>query len=282
MNKGTSIASHLFGSLSPAMQRELLLCVLSDTMLRFPLFRNTQRSFVADLAQVQRWEHTLTGDLVADEGQGVHEVVFLLEGQLQANVNPHAHGKLDMHINDLKAAMSQARKSEAVLTSSSFHSASHSTPLASLMSGEAHDSMQSGSSESPAYPSNDSGEKCKSTLRSGAWFGEASLFDDSRVYTSVILALTNSELTVLPADDYFRCVTKYPWLVEKHDSTRRAILAGNKSLDDFSYFVATCYGSDEEVNGNSGLGKLFRKLTFFRPSNASCFTNTRASTASEA
>merc|ERR1719498_951688 len=83
LTEHTSMSPQLLGSLSPAMQRELLLSILSDTMLRFPLFKNAQRSFVADLAQAQHWEQVLTGDLVTDEGQAVREVVFIMEGVLQ-------------------------------------------------------------------------------------------------------------------------------------------------------------------------------------------------------
>merc|ERR1719230_1371110 len=67
-SEGLTMAPHLLANLSPAMQRELCLSILSDTVLHFPLFRNAQRSFVAELAQVHYWEQVLSGDLVTDEG----------------------------------------------------------------------------------------------------------------------------------------------------------------------------------------------------------------------
>jgi len=72
----------LFGLLSPAMQRELSLALLSSTVLQFPLFKGAPHSFVAELAQAHLWVQCLPGDLVAEEGQLVQEVVFVLEGRL--------------------------------------------------------------------------------------------------------------------------------------------------------------------------------------------------------
>merc|ERR1711871_912778 len=46
-----SLAPDVLASLSPAMQRELCLSILEETILGFPLFYNAQRSFVAELAQ---------------------------------------------------------------------------------------------------------------------------------------------------------------------------------------------------------------------------------------
>ena len=66
------------------MQRELSLTTLSSIILRFPLFKNTQRSFVADLAQAMTWEQALPGDLVVDEGHAVLELCCV--GQAKQNI----------------------------------------------------------------------------------------------------------------------------------------------------------------------------------------------------
>lgn len=72
----------LFALLSPSMQRELSLALLSSTVLQFPLFRGVQHSFVAELAQAHCWMQCLPGDLVAEEGQLVQEVTFVIHGRL--------------------------------------------------------------------------------------------------------------------------------------------------------------------------------------------------------
>jgi len=66
------------------MQRELCLSILSNLVLNFPLFKNSQHSFVAELAKAHCWDQLLSGDLVADEGYTVQEVLFVMQGLLQA------------------------------------------------------------------------------------------------------------------------------------------------------------------------------------------------------
>merc|ERR1719162_353330 len=95
---GTAMPA-LLACLSPAMRRELSLRVISSTYIKFPLFKHAQRSFVAELAQAQRWEQIMQGDLVADEGQAVQELVFVMEGHLIASITHEADG-LDMSLLD--------------------------------------------------------------------------------------------------------------------------------------------------------------------------------------
>lgn len=89
---------HILECLSPAMRRELCLCLVSDTFFHFPLFRSTQHSFLADLAQAQHWQQILPGDLVADHGQSVQEIIFVMAGELHAVIDAAAEGQLDVPI----------------------------------------------------------------------------------------------------------------------------------------------------------------------------------------
>jgi hypothetical protein len=81
----------LFQLLTPPMQRELSLASLSDVVLAFPLFRNAQRSFVAELAGVTSWVMYLHGDVVVEDGQLICELSFVMEGVLCVyKVNPES------------------------------------------------------------------------------------------------------------------------------------------------------------------------------------------------
>ena len=55
-------------------------------------------------------------------------------------------------------------------------------------------------------------------------------FDDDRVYTSVVTALTTCELAVLPSAAYLNIVRKYPRLLEKHEKIKLQIQTGKVSL----------------------------------------------------
>eukprot|EP00403_Amphidinium_massartii_P006602 CAMPEP_0178376434 /NCGR_PEP_ID=MMETSP0689_2-20121128/3401_1 /TAXON_ID=160604 /ORGANISM="Amphidinium massartii, Strain CS-259" /LENGTH=812 /DNA_ID=CAMNT_0019996457 /DNA_START=60 /DNA_END=2496 /DNA_ORIENTATION=- len=77
----------VFTLLSPNIQKELSLALLSHIVLRFPLFRGALHSFVAEVAQAHYWVLCALGDLVAEEGQLITEVVFLVEGQLVARMS---------------------------------------------------------------------------------------------------------------------------------------------------------------------------------------------------
>jgi len=81
----------LFATLSPAVQRELSLTLLSSTVLRFPLFKGAQHGFVAELAQAHTWVSCLPGDVVVEEGQLMQEMFFLVQGRLLV----HCRGAVD-------------------------------------------------------------------------------------------------------------------------------------------------------------------------------------------
>jgi len=82
LHKENRLDPELFAALSPAVQRELSLTLLSSTVLRFPLFKGAQHGFIAELAQAHIWVSCLPGDMVVEEGQLMEEMVFLVHGRL--------------------------------------------------------------------------------------------------------------------------------------------------------------------------------------------------------
>jgi len=78
----TSMDPELLGLLSPAVQSELSLALLSSTVMQFPLFMGANRAFVAEIAQAHTGMRYFPGDLVAVHGQAMEEVVFIIQGRL--------------------------------------------------------------------------------------------------------------------------------------------------------------------------------------------------------
>jgi len=77
-----ALAPALLNRLSPSMQRELTLELLSSTVLNFPLFRGAPDPFIADIAQAHHWFQCNSGDLIVEAGQLEQEVVFIVMGRL--------------------------------------------------------------------------------------------------------------------------------------------------------------------------------------------------------
>jgi len=77
-----SLPPDLYAKLSPWLQRELCLELISSTVLCFPLFKGAQHSFVADLAVRHTLVFCLPGDLVVEEGQLAQELIFVIHGRL--------------------------------------------------------------------------------------------------------------------------------------------------------------------------------------------------------
>jgi len=192
-SEASGMAKEVLASLSPAMQSELCSCILSETISSFPLFRNAQWSFVAALAQAHCWEQVLRGDLVTDEGHAVEDLVFVMDGILQAWMSPTCEGQLDSRSSSTDAPL-EWQASPTLLGSSK-------------------------------------------EMTVGAWFGEGSLFDDQRVYTSVIIAMTRCELSVLPAQEYLKILSKYPGLLDAHNIIKRDLLAGKISMKSLRHKV---------------------------------------------
>jgi len=205
----TSIDSELLGMLSPTMQRELSLSLLGSTVLRFPLFQNTQRSFLAELAQVHCWVQCVAGDVVLEEGEILQNLIFVIRGRLMSRSSPGADSKrLDVSISEaLKLTLENNEDDSQAI---------EATPRADA------DWMY------------DSEPKEKNIL-AGAWFGEACLMDQERICACTIVAVTDAELAVLAADDYLRVVRKYPKLWEKHRSIQWSLASGSLSIDKLAY-----------------------------------------------
>lgn len=68
--------------LSPTVQRELALELLANVVLVFPLFRDPQFGFIAELAQRHTWHQYLSGDMVVEEAQNITSMAFVVQGQL--------------------------------------------------------------------------------------------------------------------------------------------------------------------------------------------------------
>lgn len=180
-----SMNPELFAMLSPSMQRGLSLALLRGTVLQFPLFRGALHSFVAELAQAHIWAQCLPGDLVAEEGQLVQEVVFIIHGRLAVQIS-----------------RSQAMGSMKCMSPD----------------------MELENTSSPEVE-----------IETGAWFGEACLFDSECIRNATIVAIVESELAVLPASSYLQIVQKYPRLLEKHQKIQEALAAGKASMDMLAY-----------------------------------------------
>eukprot|EP00931_Biecheleriopsis_adriatica_P037704 TRINITY_DN21628_c1_g1_i1.p1 TRINITY_DN21628_c1_g1~~TRINITY_DN21628_c1_g1_i1.p1 ORF type:complete len:881 (+),score=139.03 TRINITY_DN21628_c1_g1_i1:61-2703(+) len=80
--RSLSNAPKLLAKLTPPVQRELSAQLLRSIMSQFPLFREAQKSYLAQLAQIVNWVLASAGDLVVEEGQVVQEMVFVVQGQV--------------------------------------------------------------------------------------------------------------------------------------------------------------------------------------------------------
>eukprot|EP00929_Paragymnodinium_shiwhaense_P107854 TRINITY_DN74209_c0_g1_i1.p1 TRINITY_DN74209_c0_g1~~TRINITY_DN74209_c0_g1_i1.p1 ORF type:complete len:946 (+),score=202.46 TRINITY_DN74209_c0_g1_i1:122-2959(+) len=83
-------APNLLAKLSPAVQRELALELLREVILRFPLFMGVSRAFACELAQAMIWLEAQSGDIVAQQGQSVRELCFVVQGRIVL-LTPDAH-----------------------------------------------------------------------------------------------------------------------------------------------------------------------------------------------
>jgi voltage-gated potassium channel len=227
LTEPAAMAPQLLVQLSPSMQRELCLAILNDTVLGFPLFRHAQRSFVAELAQAHCWEQILPGDIVADEGQSLQEVVFLIEGSLQAWVRP-GFMELDAHISALFVSECSSSAECTVIR-----------------------------------------------IKAGAWFGEASLFQDEHVYTASVSALTRCEVALLPSAKYIAILQRYPWLYERHQSLVKKIEEGTIKLLSLKY-----RDPEEARRSKTKNGGFKRNMTHYFGQRASAKPGKRSSNSS--
>jgi len=210
LDQGNKMAMdhELFKLLSPAVQRELSLSLLSDAVLHFPLFEGAQRSFVAELAQAYSWVQCLPSDLVVEEGQRVEEVVFVVQGCLIAHLGRNSKGgALDVALSGLSRDILE-KDSPSV------------RPSESSMARVPHDEI---------IPEN------QIEIETGAWFGEACLFEEGRLRTSTVVAATESDLAVLARQAFFDIIGQYPRVQQRYEFLQRAIEDGKVSLEDLRY-----------------------------------------------
>jgi len=211
----TSMDQELFHRLAPAVQRELSLALLSETITSFPLFTGADRSFIAELAHQTTWVQCMPGDPVVEEGHTSQEVVFIVHGSLTVTFCLYSDGE---HIF---VPMSK-------LTDDVDHH------VVTYERGE--DTRGSVHSE---YP--------QRILQSGGWFGEESLFDSSNVSCSNVAANAESELAILDAGSYLGVVAMYPRLLTRHQEIEAWIRTGQLDIRDLRY------GSAEVVDSGGSL-----------------------------
>eukprot|EP00928_Gymnodinium_smaydae_P059673 TRINITY_DN4307_c0_g1_i5.p1 TRINITY_DN4307_c0_g1~~TRINITY_DN4307_c0_g1_i5.p1 ORF type:complete len:803 (+),score=137.26 TRINITY_DN4307_c0_g1_i5:177-2411(+) len=86
-----------------------------------------------------------------------------------------------------------------------------------------------------AILANGGGVPMSADLGTGAWFGEACLFDSRRIRLATFLAVVLSDLAILPASEYFRVLQKYPSLQTRHKCIERSIAERTARISDFAY-----------------------------------------------
>lgn len=199
----------LLTQLSPAVQRDLSLALLSQTVLHFPLFKGAKRSFVAELAQAHVWVECLKDDLVAEDGQILQEVVFVIDGCLRAYAGRNE--RLEFRMDSPVGHFSENYES----THRDFVSETCLSEDGSFIKPKCTDKNME--------------------LKSGAWFGEACLFDRDRIRTSTVIAMDQCELAVLQADEYQHVIWKYPMVLKRHKEIEQSFASGRLNLDDLAY-----------------------------------------------
>eukprot|EP00930_Biecheleria_cincta_P050970 TRINITY_DN36125_c0_g1_i1.p1 TRINITY_DN36125_c0_g1~~TRINITY_DN36125_c0_g1_i1.p1 ORF type:complete len:754 (-),score=128.66 TRINITY_DN36125_c0_g1_i1:53-2314(-) len=196
--QSTSLEPELFKGLSGSVQRELSLCLLGSAVLQFPLFEGAQRSLIGDLAQLHSWITCVRGDLIAEDGQMVCEIVFVVSGTLVAALGKYSLEKhLDRSTEDVAADRDKAQQMGERLS--------------------------------------DSGVACMLAISEGAWFGEGCLFEKERIRTSTITARSGSSLASLSSVSYHEVISRYPHVKERHLSIQAALDAGHINLADLGH-----------------------------------------------
>lgn len=191
----------LMQKLSPSMQRELTLDLLSSTVLNFRLFKGASVAFIAEIAQAHTWVQCIVGDLIVEEGQLEQELVFVVLGRLLL-LNPvdHREGHPGRGYGGGTPHKAQA----------------------GWVSGVDDEQEQ---------------EFVEQEICVGGWFGEASLFNLQQVRTHTVFARIDSELAALPASSYHDIVSRYPQVQRGHNAIERDIHSGRLSLEDLAYKV---------------------------------------------
>jgi len=98
--------------------------------------------------------------------------------------------------------------------------------------GEGVGEEEEGSEEGYEDPQADVKE---TVMRAGTWWGERCLFTNPEPREFTVLADTDSELAVLPAQEYYRICQMYPNLWRKHRALCKHIENGTMNMRDLVY-----------------------------------------------
>jgi len=228
--KGMSLGT-LHQHLSVRLQRNLSLELLKSTVLKFPLFTDAPRAFVAEISNAHTIVQCIATDLIVETGQLVDEVVFVVSGRI--TMEHHAGARVyDVPMSDLNSP-----------------------------EGTKQDLRISTGSRRPPNIVPDQ-VLPESELEAGAWFGERCLFEKDRVRVSSGFAATDSEIAVLLAKDYHRIIQKYPKLLEQHRNMQRGVAEQRLSLSELEY-VRPPVGRSKPVRERKNLrGGVFRGTVF--------------------
>jgi len=210
--ESAAMAPKIIANLSPILRRELCMSLLQATLTQFPFFRAAQRAFVVELAQAHAWEHVMHGDLVAEEGHTVADLVFVIEGCLQSFVPAFTgEGRLDMRVSRVVGK-----------TGSSGSNSAKSLEIPFDLEESSQNTFESF-------------HTIHVKMAAGAWFGEASLFDQERIFSTAVTGLEQSDLAVLSCYDYIDILKRYPWHQQQHEAISKELLAGTISLEALRY-----------------------------------------------
>merc|ERR1740130_1338442 len=94
-------------------------------------------------------------------------------------------------------------------------------------------------------------------LNTGAWFGEASLFEADRTCDFSVVAVSESELAVLGAEHYHQIVKKYPRVLARQRNISTSLGTGKLNIDMFAYHEAV---EGQETGRNRRSSRLLEFL----------------------
>jgi len=196
----------LYARLSPALQRMFSFAILSSTIGPFPLFYGATHSFVAELAQAHMLMQWSAGDLVAEAGVLVEDLVFVVNGALVARFTATWADRLDVPIEEFVHATER--------------------PAALRASRAMSDDFTPASSTSVGR---------QRILKKGAWFGESCMVSRKHVFTASLVARGLSELAALSEEDYTRVMKKYPAMARRHQRFVETMGSGTIDFADIAW-----------------------------------------------
>lgn len=193
--------------LSFGLQKEISLELLRGTVLKFPLFKDAPRAFVAELAGAHNWMQCSPGDTVVAEGQIVQEMVWLIQGRWLVQKRWSSREEIDS--SDSGSDASDEDKEE---------------------------NSEEGEDEEVCLFSQSSEERLEELeMGPGAWIGEICLFEKTHVRDQTAIALMECELAVLSCSEYDRIMTNFPRLQSRHRIIEQAMGRGDLQVSELAY-----------------------------------------------